>query len=357
MDNKYKPIPFWSWNGELDENKLTEQIEWMHKAGIGGFFMHARGGLTTPYLGDKWFSCVKACIDKAKELNMEAYAYDENGWPSGFVGGKLLEDIENHDMYVDCKKGEYDPKAVVSYILKDNELIKVKEGKDCYNIYITPSNSTVDILNPKVVDQFINETHEKYKDLDQKTKYLKGFFTDEPQYARWGIPFTKVLKEYFDKKYNSDVIENIGLLFIKANGYETYRYRYYLALQSLMLENYSKKIYNWCDSNGYKLTGHYCEENSLDGQMWCCAGVMPFYEYEHIPGIDYLGRDIAYSGWLGSKQLGSVAAQLGKKQTLVETFACCGWDVTPDELRVIAEHSFIDGVNNICHHLLPYEEN
>ena len=31
---------------------------------------------------------------RAKELGMEAYAYDENGWPSGFVGGRLLEDIE-----------------------------------------------------------------------------------------------------------------------------------------------------------------------------------------------------------------------------------------------------------------------
>lgn len=32
---------------------------------------------------------------------MDAYAYDENGWPSGFVGGKLLEDIKNHDKYIE----------------------------------------------------------------------------------------------------------------------------------------------------------------------------------------------------------------------------------------------------------------
>ena len=31
--------------------------------------------------------------EEAKKLGMQAWAYDENGWPSGFVGGKLLETI------------------------------------------------------------------------------------------------------------------------------------------------------------------------------------------------------------------------------------------------------------------------
>ena len=52
--------------------------------------MHARGGLKTEYLGEKWFSCIKACGVKAKDLDMQAYAYDENGWPSGFAGGKKV---------------------------------------------------------------------------------------------------------------------------------------------------------------------------------------------------------------------------------------------------------------------------
>ena len=77
--------------------------------------MHARGGLKTEYLGEKWFSCIEACSKKAEELGMEAYAYDENGWPSGFVGGKLLDDIENHDKYLTYTIGEYDENALVSY--------------------------------------------------------------------------------------------------------------------------------------------------------------------------------------------------------------------------------------------------
>ena len=48
----YQSIPFWSWNDELEADELRRQIREMKKAGIGGFFMHARGGLTTEYLGE-----------------------------------------------------------------------------------------------------------------------------------------------------------------------------------------------------------------------------------------------------------------------------------------------------------------
>jgi hypothetical protein len=81
---------------------------------------------------------------------------------------------------------------------------------------------------------------------------------------------------------------------------------------------------------------------------------MPFYEYEHIPGIDWLGRNILYE--VSPKQVGSVAAQLGKKQVISETYGCCGWDVTPQELKEIAECQYVSGVNLMCQHLLPYTE-
>ena len=58
----------------------------MKKAGIGGFFMHARGGLTTEYLGEKWFEATEACIDEAKKQGTDAWCYDENGWPERIRG-------------------------------------------------------------------------------------------------------------------------------------------------------------------------------------------------------------------------------------------------------------------------------
>ena len=102
---EYGSIPFWSWNDKLEPNELRRQIRNMHELEMRGFFMHARGGLMTEYMSDEWFECIDACVDEAKKLGMEAWAYDENGWPSGFAGGKVLEDPDTHAVYIYAKLG------------------------------------------------------------------------------------------------------------------------------------------------------------------------------------------------------------------------------------------------------------
>lgn len=354
--DEYRAVPFWSWNDELEETELKRQIKWMKDNGFGGYFMHARSGLKTEYLGDKWFDCIKTCVDEGKKLGLNSWAYDENGWPSGFVGGKLIEDPENCDKYLTYTLGKYDAKSLVSYLVTEEELVRITEETDgeCLNIYEHTSISTADILNPEVVDKFINLTHNQYKQRlgNKRSKLLKGFFTDEPQYHRANHPYTKVIVKYFAKEYGEDILNKLGLLFVEKKGYREFRYRYWKGMQSLLLKNFSEKIYTWCLENDYAFTGHYIEEKSLNLQMLCCGGIMPFYEYMTIPGIDHLGGGSA--GYISPKQVSSVAAQLGKKQVLTETFAGAGWDFTPKKAKLCAEGQFVKGVNLICQHLLPY---
>lgn len=135
-----KSIPFWSWNNSLDEKVLVKQIEDMYSVGIGGFIMHARTGLKDEYLSDKWFSCIDACLKKAKELNMNAWVYDENGWPSGFVGGKLLENMDYRARFLSYEvKDFYDEKAFAVYVKTENgfeRLAKETVGVNSYPIYV-----------------------------------------------------------------------------------------------------------------------------------------------------------------------------------------------------------------------------
>lgn len=357
---EYQPIPFWSWNDLLDPKELKRQIRWMYDNGIGGFFMHARGGLKTPYLSEEWMECIEACCEEAEKLGMNAWAYDENGWPSGFAGGKLLEKEENRDMYILYQIGRFDTNADVSYLLSGDRLVRVGEASAAeaqyLNLYLRRAASTADILNPDVVDQFIDNTHEKYKKYfgTEFSDRVKGFFTDEPQYYRHEVPYTPVIPTYFMEKYGVDIFDHLGLLFVEKEGYRTFRYRYWLSMQKLMLQNFGKKIYDWCEENDIRLTGHYIEESSMGDQITSCGGIMPFYEYEHIPGIDWLGQRTQKE--LSPRQLGSVARQLGKRQALTETFACCGWDISPSDLRRIAGFQYANGVNLLCHHLIPYSE-
>ncbi len=356
---EYRSIPFWSWNDKLSQDGLKEQIHWMNDNGIGGFFMHARSGLATEYLSEEWMECIEACAEEAEKLDMKAWLYDENGWPSGFAGGKLLEDEKNRDQYILAKTGAYDETATVSYLLTEEELIRVHSGETegkYLNLYIHRAASTADILNAEVVDKFLALTHEQYKERfgEQFAEKIEGFFTDEPQYYRWNTPYTSVIEKYYKEEYNEDILDRLGLLFVEKKGYRAFRYRYWKTMQHLMLCNFAEKVYNWCDDNGVKLTGHYVEESTMGYQLMCCGGVMPFYEYEHIPGIDWLGKGTTTE--LAAKQVGSVATQLGKKRVMTETFGCCGWDVLPSELRRVAGFQYVNGANMMCHHLVPYSE-
>ncbi|MFR1759857.1 MAG: hypothetical protein ACLSX2_09140, partial [Christensenellaceae bacterium] len=71
----YRGKPFWAWNGELEKDELIRQARIMKEMGLGGFFMHARAGLITEYLGREWFELTNAVADEAKRLDMEAWLY------------------------------------------------------------------------------------------------------------------------------------------------------------------------------------------------------------------------------------------------------------------------------------------
>jgi len=353
-----KSIPFWSWNNALDEKELVKQIEDMHAVGIGGFIMHARTGLKDEYLSDKWFSCIEACLKKAKELDMHAWAYDENGWPSGFVGGKLLENVEYRARFLSYKQTDfYDKEAFAVYVKQGEDYKRIDEeivGEEqyhCVYVHISPANT--DILKPEVVDAFIRETHEKYYErfADSFGKELVGFFTDEPQYYRAATPYSEEVEKAFKAK-GKDVRDGLIWLFLQEEGGYEFRMEYYRTLNELYLENFYKKVYDWCEAHGCMLTGHSIEECSVYQQMYGGAGCMSTYEYEHIPGVDFLGRNCATE--LSPKQVGSVASQLGKKYVLTETFACGGYDTTPKELKSIADFQYFNGVNMTCQHLYPY---
>ena len=93
---------FWAWNAVLEPEKLREQIRTMKKMGLGGFYMHSRTGLDTPYLSERWFECVSSCIDEAEKLGMEAWLYDE------MTKDDLDDDLFKDDLDTDLFSDDFD---------------------------------------------------------------------------------------------------------------------------------------------------------------------------------------------------------------------------------------------------------
>jgi hypothetical protein len=88
--NEYRGSPLWAWNCKLDSTQIVKQISYLQEMGFGGFHMHPRTGLDTPYLSAEYFDIVKACVGEAEKKGMMACLYDEDRWPSGTAGGSVV---------------------------------------------------------------------------------------------------------------------------------------------------------------------------------------------------------------------------------------------------------------------------
>ncbi|MBQ7343285.1 MAG: hypothetical protein IJW53_00805 [Clostridia bacterium] len=342
VDKKYRPIPFWSWNEKLDTEETKRQIGIMDEAGIGGYFMHARGGLLTEYMGEEWFDNVKASIEEGNKRGMHSWAYDENGWPSGFGGGKvngLGDEYRQKSLHIEPLTDENKD--------ADNTVL-IKDG---VRYFYRINEFYVDTLDKKVMGKFIEEIYRKYYDKFGST--FDGFFTDEPQILRGdGYPWSFILEESFKERYGYSLVEKLDMLFFDKEGCEDVRVDYWQLITDLFSDAFFKQIYDWCDAHGYKLTGHLVLEEDLMSQIVSNGACMPHYEYFHVPGMDWLGRPVTEC--LTPMQLSSASAQMGKKQILTETYAASGHNVSHGELKRILEWQMVHGVNLLCTHLEGY---
>ncbi len=343
VGKEYRPIPFWSWNEKLNVPETLRQVGLMDDVGIGGFFMHARGGLQTEYMGEEWFENVSACVGEAEVRGMHAWAYDENGWPSGFgsgvVNGKGLKYQQKYLRVRTFTPDLEDPRG-------DN-IICCYEN---YCFYYDVNPFYVDTLDGEVIADFIREIYEPY--YEKYGSRFDGFFTDEPQISRNGIPWSFILPEEYEKAYGEPIYDHLVELFVARGDYKTTRMRFWKLITELFSKNYMKQIYDWCEAHDLQFTGHLVLEESFHSQLTSNGACMPHYEYLHIPGMDWLCRPIFPC--LTMMQLSSAAAQTGKKQILSETFALCGHNVGHDELKRNYEWMMVRGINLMCQHLEGY---
>ena len=338
VPKNYRPIPFWSWNEKLDTKETVRQIEEMDNAGIGGFFMHARGGLQTEYMGEEWFENVEACASKCEENGMHAWAYDENGWPSGFGSGMVNGlGIEYQQKYLRVEEGEGSGEHTIANV-------------DGYHFYYDVNPYYVDTLDGKVIKVFIEKIYDEY--YKRFKNRIDGFFTDEPQISRNGIPWSFIMPEEYEKAYGENLIQHLPELFFDIKDYKKTRVKFWKMVTDLFSKNYMKQIYDWCTERGLGYTGHLVLEENFYSQIVSNGACMPHYEYMTIPGMDWLGRHNHRS--LTPYQVGSVARQMGQKQVLSETYAMCGHNVGHDELKWIFEYQMVRGINLLCQHLEGY---
>ncbi len=358
---EYRPVPFLSVNDDVREDRLLWIAKEFVDKGWGGLFFHARVGLLTPYMGKRWFKLLESCTALYKEIGGRLWLYDENGWPSGQGGGQVSAlRPQFRAKILKCVKAENrrPPFGTIR-----SERIRSGQGKLVYHFVVVtlPRGSLPDLLNPEAVREFITSTHENYKQHlgDEFGKTIPGIFTDEPQYATYhmleresALPWTDKLPERFKEEHGYELLPNLPSLFFDVGEFRKVRFHFFSTVTRLFVESYTRQIYEWCEKNNLKYTGHYEWENSLVGQIRTIGSAMQHYEYMHYPGIDHLGRGL-HDPWV-EKQVSSVASQLGKERTLSETYGVSGQSLSFHDRRWIGNWQYALGINFLNHHLALY---
>ncbi|MBI4027263.1 MAG: hypothetical protein HY360_19920 [Verrucomicrobia bacterium] len=346
---EFRPIPFWVWNDRQEPAELRRQIREMRAQGFGGFFIHSRLGLRTPYLGSEWFRHVKLSVEEAARTGLKAWIYDEDRWPSGFAGGKIAEvpnlDYAGHALA--CRENDGQPVFAV-----------VRSAPNAW----CNGASWPDMLNPKVVSAFLRLTHAQYRKAvgNHFGRTVPGAFTDEPSFIVWDdpnrlqtVPWTKDIEALFKTKRGYALRPRLASLFFDKGNYRRVRIDFYRTITERFVESFAKQINDWCAPRRLITTGHMMEEDTLIAQVRAIGAAMPHYEYFQQPGIDHLGYDLPDTPLL-PKQCVSVAHQLGRERVLSELFGACGWDTTIGTLKRSGDWDFALGINVLNQHLAYY---
>lgn len=390
----YRGKPFWAWNGELEPEELRRQIRLMHRMGLGGFFMHSRVGLATPYLSSQWFDCVAACVDEAKKLKMEAWLYDEDRWPSGAAGGLVTRDPRYRMRrlrvreYTDVAAFKPSPDCVALFaarlegavargvrrvgprgkkmaLQRGETLIvfqrEIQPCSDWYNGY-----TYLDTLNPTAVRAFIRTTYEAYACRFQKEfgKTVPGIFTDEPNHGpRLGekgteptgtLPWTDRVPAVFRRRYGYDLIPHLLELVydVEGDSLPAARYHYHECITHMYVEAFCRQIGEWCGRHRLLFTGHQLHEDTLSSQTNLIGSSLRTYEFMQAPGMDLLTE--RWRLFITAKQVSSAARQLGRRWRLTETYGCTGWDFPIAGHKALGDWQTALGINLHCPHLSWY---
>ena len=385
----YRAKPFWAWNSRLEPQELRRQIRIMKHMGMGGFFMHSRVGLATPYLAPEWFDCVKACVDEAGKLDMEAWLYDEDRWSSGAAGGKVTKNpqyrqrelvlrildrpsaLQWQKITVAAFTAQIDertahtvtqiPRGTRPRTLVPGQSILVFEVlvNACgpwYNNYTYP-----DTLNPAAIREFLRITHEAYRQQvgQHFGRTIPGIFTDEPNYGAFlqnpdRSPWTDALPAVFLRRYGYDLLPHLPEIFFDVDGRSVSQARYHFhdCVTHMFMEAFAKQIGDWCGRNNLQFTGHVLDEPRLGSQTRVVGSCLRFYEHMQAPGMDSLTEH--WREYDTAKQVSSAARQFGRKWRITEIYGCTGWDFPFAGHKAVGDWQVALGINVRCPHLAWY---
>ena len=348
VPKEYSIAPFWFWNDDLKPEKLKWQMDEMYDKGVYEVVISSRLGIEIDYLSEEWFDRIETVVEYAKQIGMKIWLYDEDNWPSGYAGGKVLE--ENPDYCGKHLKRIVDQESNQVIFRQENTLWHPAYSKGYYT----------DMLNKKATETFIKYTHQIYKDRVGQYfgNVIKGFFVDEPGFYNnlqlidigddGSVPWTDEFPDYFLKRNGYDIWEKLPHLWdVIDESSSQIRIDYYETLCDMYKENYLDVLRKFCEDNNMLLIGHVHYEEFLHYHIATQGNFMRALESLSIPGVDRIDTNPEK---ITEKYASSVGHTTGSKRVLSETYALSGWELTLQEMKRWVDYQYVRGVNLLVPH-------
>ena len=357
-DPAFSPGYFWMWNAKLDPAVLVAQLEDMHAHGLRSVCIHPfpkgfRKGLVESnmepdYLTPEYMKVFATVVRRARELGMDAWLYDEGGWPSGGACGLVA-------------------KADAAGAFCRRRMRLSAEGDPQLAVDPHASNPPYpSMIERGATEAFLALTHDAYakaipEDLGKTVRFA---FTDEPNmpqaYAAsasaslgWTADFDQVFrakKGYDLRPHVKELLQRMGET---DDRLARLRIDYHEVRADLFVERFMLPLRDWCRARGMISGGHLNGEDVPERTTEYGYGdLLRSLRAMDCPGVDVIWRQLfpptdgrAATTLPFPRYAASAMHQNGGRFALSESFAIFGDGCSPDEMKWLVDYQMVRGIN------------
>lgn len=390
------PAYTWLWNSTITKEEIRRQINEMYDAGIRAFYVLGepenfrpfvrRTYLSPEYLSPEYLDLVYYAYEVAAEKGMYTWLYNEGGFPSGMVCGKIREKypelaIKHWKMgkeVLAAGKPFTAPENLISAFVYPQGI--QTEGKRIYpgevfkedtevTLYLQVEEGGLRSDNAQLrnTESFLEMTHEQLKKRfgEHMGTDVTMMFDDEAYMGKWTEGYDRI----FQERYGYDVRDFMPYIAGDLEPETDAQYRaksdYFMLCGDLVRENYFKAMRIWLNAHHMESVGH------LDNDNKTCQAVANRYgnvlqtlrEFD-VPGIDVIWSQIDYpqngrccpeSNEFFPRMASAAARQQGHSKCLSESFAVYGAQVTPEQMRHVVNYQAVRGISLYNFMVISYD--
>lgn len=386
-----QPAYTWLWNTAVTEDGIKQRIDEMYNLGIRAFYVLGepenfrptirRTHLSPEYLSDEYIELVKYAFQYAKEKGVYMWLYNEGGFPSGMVCGKIRAAhpelaMKNIDVVTVMQKANEElclgenviaafagsKRVADKEVFSDDTELMLYCANDAYFTNIRTDNASL-----RNTELFIKMTHEKLKEHfgEAMGTDIKLMFDDEACMGNW----TDGLEKIFFEKYGYDIADFMPYIFGDKEPVTESEHKansdYYMLCGDLVRDNYFAPMKKWLNSHNMLSVGHLDNDHNENLCLTNRYGnaIKTLREYD-IPGIDVIRNQITYPKdnslqaeimEFFPRWISSAARQCGHSMCLSESLAVYGAHVDPELMRYVVNYQAVRGVSLFNFMVMSYD--